>query len=126
MATQIQESEFGKILARMNREGSFSTSVLASEDGLPVAVAPTMSTHNAETMAAMVTMVKDFVEQACERLGLSQLDEVSVVVDDRSRLICRYFKAADHAFVLAIVAPPNVSYRHLTTSAIRELREAWD
>lgn len=125
MQTLTQPSVFEKILVQMNQEGQFSTSVLASEDGLPVAAAPVPPAHDPDTIAAMVTMVKEFVQETQERLGLAQVDEVSMVVNDHSRLICRYFIAANRPFVLAIVAPPHVSYRRLTTQAIRKLKEAW-
>jgi predicted regulator of Ras-like GTPase activity (Roadblock/LC7/MglB family) len=125
MDVQIKPSVFEEILERMNDEGNFSTSVLASEDGLPVAAAPNPPTYDADTIAAMVTLVKDFIQQTQQRLGLAEVDEVSVVVGDRSRLVCRYFKAGESPFVLAIVAPPHVTYRRLTTRAIRELQEAW-
>ena len=121
----IEYSAFEKILIDLNSQGQFTASVLVSEDGLPVASAPTPSPYDAETMAAMVAMVKDFILQTQERLGLAQVDEVSMVVGDRSRLVCRYFEAEQQPFVLAVFAPPNVSYRRLTTHAVREIQSAW-
>jgi len=119
-------SAFEEILMRLNAEGKFTASVLVSQDGLPVASAPTPSPLDAETMAAMVAMVKDFIVQTQERLGLGQVDEVSMVINDRSRLVCRYFSADQQSFVLAVFAPPNVSYRRATTHAVREIQAAWE
>jgi hypothetical protein len=53
------------------------------------------------------------------------VDEVSTVVGDRSRLIYRYFDAGTQPFVLAVLTPPNQSYRRLTTRAIHDLQLAW-
>lgn len=125
MQTRAKPSVFEEILTRMNREGDFSTSVLASDDGLPVAAAPNPPAYDADTIAAMVTMVKNFIKQTQERLGLTEVDEVSIVVSDRSRLVCRYFHIGDLPFILAIVTPPNTTHRRLSTRAIRELKEAW-
>ncbi len=125
MQDPSEGSVFENILARMNEAGHFTTSVLASEDGLPVAAAPSPSPYDVDTLAAMVTLVKDFIQQTQTRLGLTEVDEVSIVVGDRSRLICRYFIAEGRPFVLALIAPPHLSYRRLTSQAIRELREAW-
>ena len=119
-------SAFEKILMALNAEGKFTASVLVSQDGLPVASAPTPSPLDAETMAAMVAMVKDFILQTQERLGLAEVDEVSMVVGDRSRLVCRYFSADHQPFVLAVFAPPNVSYRRATSHAVREIQTAWE
>ncbi len=119
------QSTFEEILTRLNTEGQFTASVLASDDGLPVAAAPAPSPYDADTVAAMVTLVKGFVKDTQTQLGLAEVDEVSIVVGDRSRLICRYFDAAGKPFVLATVTPPGQSYRRLTTKAIREITGAW-
>ena len=125
MDTQLEQSAFEQVLQRMNKEGFFVASVLASEDGLPIASAPTTSPYDADTIAAMVALVKDFITQTQTRLGLAEVDEVSIVVNDRSRLVCRYFSAAEQAFVLAVIAPPNQSYRRLTSRAVRDIQAAW-
>ncbi len=119
-------SVFEEILTRMNTDGNFTASVLASADGLPVAAVPTPSPYNADTFAAMVTLVKDFIQQMQRQLALAEVDEVSIVVGDRSRLVCRYFDAGGNSFVLAILAPPHVTYRRLTTRAVREIQADWN
>lgn len=126
MSTVIESSPFETILQDINAEGEFVASVLASEDGLPIAAAPTPSPYDAETIAAMVALVKDFITQAQARIGLAEVDEVSIIVGDRSRLVCRYFTAGTQPFVLTVLAPPNQSYRRLTTRAVREIQATWN
>lgn len=121
----MSESIFEEILSRTNTEGGFTASVLTSEDGLPVAAVPASGAYDANIVAAMVTLVKEFVQQTQTRLGLANVEEVSMVITDRSRLICRYFDAADHRFILTIIAPPDQPYRRLTSRAIREVIAAW-
>ncbi|MBI5305790.1 MAG: hypothetical protein HY868_26920 [Chloroflexi bacterium] len=120
-----EPASFEEILAQMNQAGHFAVSVLASEDGLPVAVAPSPAPYDAATVAAMVTLVKDFVVQTQARLGLSEVDEVSIVISDRSRLVCRYLTLNERPFVLAVILPPQRTYRRLTTLAIQEIKKAW-
>lgn len=115
-------SNFEKILQEMNAQGGFSSSVLASDDGLPIAAAPQPSPYDADTIAAMVVMVKGFIKDAQTRLKLAEVDEVAIMVGDRSRLVCRYFAADDRAFVLTTITQPHSSYRRLMTQAIREMR----
>lgn len=121
----MEPSIFEEILCRINLQGNFTASVLASDDGLPVAAAPTPSLYDANTVAAMVTLVRGFIQDTQQQLGLADVDEVSMVVSDHSRLVCRYFNLEDKRFVLTIVTPPNQSYRRLTTRAIREIAAAW-
>jgi predicted regulator of Ras-like GTPase activity (Roadblock/LC7/MglB family) len=117
----LQPSPFEEILMRLNEEGGFTASVLASDDGLPVAVAPACPPYDADTIAAMVTLVKSFVRETQTRLGLAEVDEMSLVVGDRSRLVCRYFSALNKSFVLTTLTSPGTSYRRLTTKAIRQI-----
>ncbi len=121
MNQPIQPSLFEEILQRVNEEGGFAASVLASDDGFPVAVAPAHPPYDADTLAAMVTLVKSFVRETETRLGLAKVDEMSWVVEDRSRLVCRYFSARNKSFVLTTLTSPGTSYRRLTTKAIRQI-----
>ena len=113
---------FDKILDEMNQQGNFSATVLAGDDGLPIATAPQPSPYDADTIAAMVTMVKGFIKDTQTRLKLAEVDEVAVMVGDRSRLVCRYFAAADRAFVLTTITQPHQNYRRLMSQAIREIK----
>lgn len=122
---ELKSPTFEEILLRLKDTGNFPVAVLAGEDGLPIAVAPSPSSYDADTMAAMVTSVKDFLQETQVRLGLAEIDEISIVVGDRKRLICRYFNAAGRLFVLALVAPPDQSYRRLMNRAAREIAQAW-
>ncbi len=125
MDNQPECSEFEAILQSMNKAGPFVASIIASHEGLPVAVAPASPTHDPDTLAAMVTMVKEFIQQTRERLSMADLDEVSIVVLDHSRIVCRYFDLDGQSFVLAVIAGPNVSYRRITSHAVREIQRTW-
>lgn len=119
-------SVYDTILAQLNRAGNFTTSVLVSEEGWPIAEASTSSAMDGRTIAAMMALVRDFVQQTREQLGLGTVDEVSIVIDDRSRMVCRYFTNHNKPFVLVVMAQPGHTYRRLTTQAIREISVAWN
>jgi len=112
-----------RILEEMNERGQFQTSVLASADGLPLA---SVTSHfEAETMAAMVALVKNVARRAQTHIGLQQVDEVSIVDSNRMRLICRPLMVDGEELVLTIVTLPDRTYRRLTNHAIHEIRRAW-
>ncbi len=125
MDSQLECSEFETILHDLNKAGSFTASIIASHEGLPVAVAPTPPLHDPDTIAAMVTMVREFIQQTQVRLSLQEVEEVSIVVRDRSRIVCRYFDLEGQSFVLVVITGPNVSYRRLTNHAVREIQKSW-
>jgi predicted regulator of Ras-like GTPase activity (Roadblock/LC7/MglB family) len=117
------QTVFEEVLHRMNEAGGFQASVLASGDGLPIATVP--SDYDLQTVAAMVAVLASVAGETQSRVGLGHLDEVSVLADDRVRLVCRYFTTGGEEFILAVVVPPNGCYRGATNSAIREIRRSW-
>jgi predicted regulator of Ras-like GTPase activity (Roadblock/LC7/MglB family) len=115
---------FEETLERINREGKFEASVLATHDGLPIATAP--SDYDTEITAAMVALLRSVAQQTQDQVGMAALDEVSVRASDHIRLVCRSFRVDGEDFILAVVVPAQQRYyRQLTNRAIRELRTAW-
>lgn len=114
---------FEQTLQKMNSEGNFKASVLSMGDGLPLASSPTH--YEDETAAAMVTLLNDTAKRINNQLQLSQVDEISIVGDDRTRLVCRYCTMADTELLLMILAPPDQAYRRLTNQTIREITRIW-
>ncbi|TKJ31299.1 MAG: hypothetical protein CEE40_01975 [Chloroflexi bacterium B3_Chlor] len=122
-ATRTGEPTLNRILREMNDEGHFKASVLVSTEGLPLSSAS--SPFDTETMAAMVALVKNTIQQAREHIGLDEIDEVSIVQGDKMRLICRYLVVGDEELILSVIAPPHQTYRRLTNRALREIKRVW-
>ena len=118
-----KQERFENVLHKMNREGSFVAAVLSLKDGLPLASSP--AHYEDETTAAMVTLLSETVKRINRQLHLPQLDEISIVGDDRNRLACRSFTVDDHELILTVLAPPDQSYRRLTNRAIKEIERIW-
>jgi predicted regulator of Ras-like GTPase activity (Roadblock/LC7/MglB family) len=118
-----KQGAFEKILREMNHAGDFKAAVLSTTEGLSLASAPT--SYQDEMAAAMVALLNDVARQAHRKLNLAQVDELSLVGDDRTRLACRYFSVDGQDLVLAVLTPPDHYYRRLTNRAIKALRAAW-
>jgi predicted regulator of Ras-like GTPase activity (Roadblock/LC7/MglB family) len=115
---------FEETLERINREGKFEASVLATPDGLPIATAP--AGYDSDVTAAMVALLKSVAQQAQDHVTMAPLDEVSVRASDHIRLVCRSFQVDGQDFILAVVVPREQRYhRQLTNRAIRELTLTW-
>ncbi|HEM61632.1 MAG TPA: hypothetical protein ENO24_05025 [Chloroflexi bacterium] len=120
----MAEMTFEETLERINSEGNFRASVLASSDGLPIAAAA--SPYDPELTAAMVGLLRSVAQQTRTQVGMAQLDEVSLRATDRLRLICRCFQIDGEDFILAVLVPREQRYyRKITNRALRELRSAW-
>jgi len=114
---------FEKILREMNHAGDFKAAVLSTTEGLSLASAP--AGYEDEITAAMAALLNEVARRAHRQLNLAQVDELSLVDDDRIRLACRYFSVDGQDLVLAVLTPPDHYYRRLTNRAIREIRRCW-
>ena len=114
---------FEEILNRMNEKGNFDAAMLSMRDGLPLASSPT---HYEDDMAAgMVTLLNDAAQKINQELNLSQMDEISIVGDDRTRLVCRYFSVDGSDLLLTVMTPPDRAYRRLTNETIKDIKRIW-
>lgn len=108
-------------LKKLNIEGQFLASLVADVQGLPVAAVD--SQYNTEMIAALSALVRDVSHRAETQLKFKKMDEVSLVDDDKLRLVCRYFHVGDQTYILSCVIPAEQTYRRLTNTAIRELEK---
>jgi predicted regulator of Ras-like GTPase activity (Roadblock/LC7/MglB family) len=114
---------FEKTLATMNQGGDFVAAMLSLKNGLPLASSPN---HYEDAMAAaMVTLLNETAHKLNHELRLHQIDEISIVGDDRTRLVCRYFTVDDQDIFLTVVTRPDQSYRRLTGQTIKEIKRLW-
>jgi predicted regulator of Ras-like GTPase activity (Roadblock/LC7/MglB family) len=114
---------FEGLLEKMNKQGNFGAAVLSMRDGLPLASSP--AHYEDEMAAAMVTLLNEAIKRFNQQLNLPQVDEISIVGDDRTRLVCRYFNVNGHELMLTVLTPPDQSYRLLTTRVIKEIERIW-
>lgn len=119
----FREATLTQVLKDMNAKGSFTASVLATAGGLVVAVAP--ADFEAQTVSAMVALVREAVERAQARIGMARVDELSALDGKGTRLVCRYFDVEGEPLILAAVVPVGREYRRFTDEAIRRLMDAW-
>jgi hypothetical protein len=108
-------------LRRLNLEGQFLASLVADVQGLPIAAVE--SRYNTEMIAALSALVRDVSHRAETQLGFKKMDEVSLVDDDKVRLVCRYFQVGGSTYVLSCVIPAYQTYRRLTNTALREIEK---
>jgi predicted regulator of Ras-like GTPase activity (Roadblock/LC7/MglB family) len=121
--TDWKEMTFTRILEDMNEAGQFNASFLVDGQGLPVAAVT--SAYDTDTASAMVSMVRNAIVQLQNGINLAEADEVTTRGNDKMRLISRYFKLGDEALILVVIAPPNRSYRKLTSQAIKAFQSTW-
>jgi len=101
------------------REGDCRGAVVASIDGLPLAMAG--RSGGKELMAGVAPWLKEFAERA----HLS-LDEIVARDTQGNCFVSRYFTVGNDQLLLAVSVPPRQAYRRLTNRAIKEIKRIWE
>lgn len=114
-----RQTALERTLRTLVREGQFRGAVVASVDGLPLAMAGRVA--DKELMAGVAAWLKEFAE----RTHIS-LDEILVRDKGGNLLISRYFNVGNDPLLLAVNIPPGRTYRRLTNKAIRAIQRIWE
>jgi len=116
----MPRTRFEQALRVMRQQGQIESAVLATLDGLPIAIVP--ASHDAGATITMIEIVRGVINRIQHQLHLATVDEVSLIGGDGQRLVCRYFSYDGEEFILAIVTPPEQHYRRVTTQAIHSIK----
>lgn len=114
-------NQFEAVLREMNQSGGYRRSVLATDQGLPVATAP--KPVDQESATALVALLGQVSGQVRSELEMAPLDEVSLRADDRTHLVCRTVDLGEDYLILGVLVPPGTPYRRETNRAISRIRE---
>jgi predicted regulator of Ras-like GTPase activity (Roadblock/LC7/MglB family) len=118
------QGKLENILLKINQEGEFVTSTISTLDGFAVAAVSSQESRFDEVvLAAISTIVQEASKKAQKFIGFKRMDEVSLVDDDKFRMVCREFSVGEDRFILTSVVPPYKTYRRLTNIAIREIEK---
>jgi predicted regulator of Ras-like GTPase activity (Roadblock/LC7/MglB family) len=114
-----RQTALERTLRTLVREGQFRGAVVASTDGLPLAVAGRIA--DKELMAGVAAWLKEFAQ----RTNMS-LEEIVVRDTQGNRVISRYFNVGNDPLLLAVNVPPRRAYRKLTNKAVQEIQRIWE
>jgi predicted regulator of Ras-like GTPase activity (Roadblock/LC7/MglB family) len=111
---------FIDILEEMNEEGGFIRSVLATEEGLPVAAVPDHSLDN--SLSALVSLLHNVSHDILSQLEMDEISEITIRDQARYKFVCRRIKTADDSLFLAALVPPDLYYRRVTNRAMKRIQ----
>jgi predicted regulator of Ras-like GTPase activity (Roadblock/LC7/MglB family) len=117
--TEYLQYKLDEVLQRINREGEFKASILSTLDGFSISAVS--SQFDDVVLSALSAIVQDASKRAERYMGFKRMDEVSLVDDDKFRLVCREFEVDGSQFILTVVVPPYKTYRKLTNEAIKSI-----
>jgi predicted regulator of Ras-like GTPase activity (Roadblock/LC7/MglB family) len=112
------------VLNRIVTAGEYEAALLSDTDGLVLAMAA--ADEMAVMMAAITALLRDAATQARQQLSLANINELSLVGDDRFRVVCRFFQTGmGQPLSLTLVVPPDQAYRRITNQAIADIVKIW-
>jgi len=119
ISSKYLQGKLEKILYKMNKEGDFKAAIISDIDGL--SIASVASEFDDQRISAISGIVQEVSDKAERYIGFKRMDEVSMVDDDKFRLVCREFEAEGWQLILTVMVPPYKTYRKLTNTALREI-----
>lgn len=115
------QEKLERVLKKINQEGDFKASILSTLGGFSIAAIS--FEFDDVVISAISAIVQEVSARAQKYIGFKRMDEVSLVDDDKFRLVCREFEVAGVIFILTVVVPPYKTYRKLTNRAIKEVEK---
>ncbi len=112
-----RQARIEKILESLIRDGSFTSAVVASNDGLPLAM---IGKDNTIMIAAVAAAMKDLAARAHH-----DLTEITTRDDHGNKIVSRYFSIGEDLLLLAVHLPASYTYRRLTSWAIKDIKQVW-
>ena len=119
VSAKYLQGKLEKVLYNMNKDGDFRASIISDFDGL--SLASVASEFDDMRISAISAIVQDVSEKAERYIGFKRMDEVSLVDDDKFRLVCRQFEVEGRQLILTVAVPPYTAYRKRTNTALREI-----
>jgi predicted regulator of Ras-like GTPase activity (Roadblock/LC7/MglB family) len=110
----VERPDYGalvKILEEMNKEGGYTASILARDDGLLMASAASPTT-NREVVAAMSGYVASSVNRMRNELSLGQLKDINVRCSEGKAVFRMISSSMDHGLILAALMPRKIRYHN--------------
>ena len=118
-----RQSTIEDVLRDIISKGNFGGAVVATDDGLPIAMVNAIDIDT-RLIGAVAASIKDLAVRAHQNL-----DEISLR-DKKGRLVVsRYFTInapqGQYHLLLAVQVPKHRAYRRLLNQAIRHIQQVW-
>lgn len=105
------------------QQGKFEAFLLFSTEGIPMAGVGFSDQFNADGLAALSVVLNQSVELTEEFQENAHVDEVSLRISSKHRIVSRPFNVDDVKMVLVAIVPHRLPYRRITTTAINRIQQ---
>lgn len=106
--------------------GNYETAYLISEEGLTLAHKNKDEIVHEDRLVEMGVIFQDIQKMADVMGKISEIKELTLEGNNKRKIIFRFFYAFDQKVILALVIPPQKTYRGLTNKLVRLIQKISD
>jgi hypothetical protein len=110
-------------LMALCQQGKFDAFFVFSAEGIPMAGVDFSARFDADALGALSVVLSQSVELTEEFQEDAIVDEVSLRISSRQRIVSRPFLVDDIKMILMAIVPHRLAYRRITTTAIQRVRK---
>ena len=118
-----RQSTIEDILRDMIQKGNFGGAVVATSDGLPIAMVGEAEVDT-NLLGAIAASIEDLAKRAHQ-----ELDEISLRDKKGKLIVNRYFcivaPQGEFNLLLAVQVPERKNYRRLVNQAVKRIQQVW-
>jgi hypothetical protein len=106
--------------------GNYEMAYLLSQEGLLLAQSKTDEIIPEDRLVEMSILFQDIQQMADVMAGISEIKELAIEGINKRKIIFRFFMAFDQSVTLALIIPPQKTYRGLTNRLVRIIQKVSD
>lgn len=113
------QEKIERFMKDVMKSGNYEMAYLLSQEGLTLAQAQSESIVPEDRLVELSIQFQEIQKMADVMGGISQIHELVIEGQNKRKIIFRFFDAFDQSVVLAIIIPPQKTYRGLTNKLVK-------
>ncbi|MFZ5516311.1 MAG: hypothetical protein ACOY90_06710 [Candidatus Zhuqueibacterota bacterium] len=105
------------------KSGNYEMAFLLSQEGLSLAQAKSNEIVPEDRLVELSIQFQEIQRMADVMGGISEIHELTIEGLNKRKIIFRFFHAFEQSVVLALIIPPQKTYRGLTNRLVRLIQE---
>jgi len=106
--------------------GNYEMAYLLSQEGLLLAQSKTDEIVPEDRLVELSVLFQEIQKMADVMAGISEIKELVIEGYNKRKIIFRIFNAFDQTVTLALIVPPQKTYRGLTNKLVRIIQKISD
>jgi len=120
------QEKIEKFMSEVIKLGNYETAYLLSEEGLALAHELADEIVPEERLVELMVIFQQVQKMADVMGGISEIKELVIEGHNKRKIIFRFFDAFDQKVILALIIPPQKTYRGFTNRLVQLIQKVSD